>query len=168
VDLAASDSLDKELWWPHLEEADVLLVGGGNTFYLSYWMQQSGLFEAIPRWLDSKVYVGISAGSQVVGANLSGTSEVLNAKPAFQLNDYDLIGPVDQSSGKTLKLVDFTFRPHLNSSHFPKIRLPYLEQVARKFSVPMYAIDDQSAIQVTDHRVEVVSEGQWHKILPGT
>src|SRR5688572_27751051 len=41
VDLAAVHSLDKSLWWPQLEEADVLLVGGGNIFYLSYWMQKA-------------------------------------------------------------------------------------------------------------------------------
>src|SRR5688572_5840216 len=32
IDLAAVHSLDKSLWWQALEEADVLLVGGGNVF----------------------------------------------------------------------------------------------------------------------------------------
>jgi dipeptidase E len=30
---------------------------------------------------------------------------------------------------------------------------------------PAYAIDDQTAIKVTDGTVEIVSEGQW-KLLP--
>lgn len=168
VELAASASLDRDMWWSQLEEADVLLVGGGNTFYLSYWMQKAGLFESIPKWLDSKVYVGISAGSQIVGAHLGATSEALTHQAAFQDEDYDELGPIGQSSGETLKLVDFIFRPHLNSSHFPKIRLPYLEQVAHALDVPMYAIDDQSAIRVVDNKIDVISEGQWQKFTPGT
>jgi dipeptidase E len=33
-------------------------------------------------------------------------------------------------------------------------------------SVPAYAIDDQSAIQVTDGTVEVVTEGNWRLFTP--
>jgi dipeptidase E len=32
--------------------------------------------------------------------------------------------------------------------------------------VPTYAIDDQSAIKVTDGAVEVVSEGHWKLFTP--
>ncbi|MBL8122428.1 Type 1 glutamine amidotransferase-like domain-containing protein [Candidatus Saccharibacteria bacterium] len=164
VDLAAVASLDKSLWWPQLEETDLILVGGGSVFYLSYWMQKAGLFEALPKWLESKVYVGISAGSQVVGSDLYATVEVMEREGVFTDTDYDEIGPVGQSSSKTLKLVDFTFRPHLNSDNFPKIRLPYLEQVAQTLKTPMYAVDDNSAIRVVGDTVDVVGTGQWHKL----
>jgi dipeptidase E len=33
-------------------------------------------------------------------------------------------------------------------------------------SVPAYAIDDETAIQVTDGTVEVVSEGHWKRFAP--
>jgi dipeptidase E len=36
---------------------------------------------------------------------------------------------------------------------------------AAGISTPAYALDDQSAVKVTDGTVEVVSEGQW-KLLP--
>jgi len=161
VDLAAVERLDKDLWWPEFEQADVVLVGGGGTFYLSYWLQQSGLFDVLPQWLKSKVYIGISAGSQVAGANLRSTGEALDAGPLSD-DEYDEIGPTSQSSGKALGLVDFAFRPHLNSPDFPKIRKDYLEGVAKTLNVPMYALDDQSAIKVIDDSVEIVSEGTWH------
>ena len=161
VDLAAVSSLDRELWWSQLEEADVLLFGGGNTYYLSYWMQQSGVFAALPKWLESKVYVGISAGSQMAGANLHVTSEALAKGDELRDDEYDKLGPRGQSSAKSLQLMDFVFRPHLNEPSFPKIREPFLKDQAANLDVPIYALDDQSALKIVDNKVEVISEGTW-------
>jgi len=36
-----------------------------------------------------------------------------------------------------------------------------LEKLAATIPVPSYAIDDQTAIQVIDGNVEVISEGHW-------
>jgi dipeptidase E len=160
IDLAAVTSLDRDLWWPQLEQADVLLVGGGNTFYLSHWMQASGVFDALPKWLESKIYVGISAGSQIVGDSLRVSSEAI-AKGEQLRAEYDELGPQGQSSSKTLKLVDFALRPHLNSPNFPKIREAFLARAAAKLDVPMYALDDQSSIKVINDKIEVISEGTW-------
>lgn len=167
VDLAAVASLDKSLWWPQLEETDVILVGGGSVFYLSYWMQKTGLFDVLPKWLESKVYVGISAGSQVICSDLYASVEIMEREGVFTDDDYDEIGPNGQSSSRTLKLVDFTFRPHLNSKNFQKIRLPYLENLAKTLKTPMYAIDDDCAIKVTNDQIEVVGTGQWHRFEAG-
>lgn len=162
VDLAAVASLDHDFWWSQLEAADAILIGGGNTLYLSYWMQKTGLFDALPAWLESKVYVGISAGSQIVGSDLYATSELMEQSGTFEDVDYDDFGPVGQSSSKTLKLTNFTFRPHLNSPNAPKIRVPYLEALAKTLKTPMYALDDDCAIQIIDDKTEVVGTGEWH------
>src|SRR5690606_10780127 len=61
LDVAVKSEWDKSLWWPKIEEADVIVMGGGNAPYLSYWLQRSGLFEALPEFLKTKVYVGVSA-----------------------------------------------------------------------------------------------------------
>ncbi|MGF6535988.1 peptidase E [Paraburkholderia sp. GAS206C] len=45
------------------------LVGGGDSLYLSYWMQQSGLVDLLPS-LHNLVYVGLSAGSMVMASNI--------------------------------------------------------------------------------------------------
>ena len=34
--------------------------------------------------------------------------------------------------------------------------------------VPAYAIDDQTAIQVTDGAVDVISEGHWKQFAPAS
>jgi dipeptidase E len=40
------------------------------------------------------------------------------------------------------------------------------EKWAAGMQVPAYAIDDQTAIKVTDGTVEVVSEGHWKLLTP--
>jgi dipeptidase E len=40
------------------------------------------------------------------------------------------------------------------------------EQWAARIPAPTYAIDDQTAIKVTDGNVEVVSEGHWRLFTP--
>jgi len=67
LELTVLPGLPEEMWLPQVEEADVLFVGGGNEFYLSYWMEKSGLFDLLPGLLgQGGVYVGSSAGSMVV------------------------------------------------------------------------------------------------------
>ena len=53
-----------------------------------------------------------------------------------------------------------------NTAHldaFPTNTLADAERWAAEIGVPAYAIDEQTAIRVTDGSVEVVSEGQWTK-----
>jgi dipeptidase E len=40
------------------------------------------------------------------------------------------------------------------------------EKWAAGLPVPAYAIDDQTAIQVIDGAIEVVSEGHWKRFTP--
>ena len=61
---------------------------------------------------------------------------------------------------KALGLVDFSVFPHLDREDgIPVSPLAEIEAWAAGLSVPAYAIDDQTAIKVTDGTVEVVSEG---------
>jgi hypothetical protein len=48
----------------------------------------------------------------------------------------------------------------------PENTLAHAERWAAKMAVPGYAIDDQTAIKVTDGAVEVVSEGHWKLFTP--
>jgi dipeptidase E len=130
---------------PKLQETDALLVGGGDCQYLCYWMQQSGLAELLPTLLRRTVYVGVSAGSMIM--TRFGTTYGGHTLP----NDSD----------KALGLVDFALHPHLDHERFPENSLANLEKLAATIPVPNYAIDDQTAIKVTDGTVEVVSEGHW-------
>ncbi len=42
LELTALPSLLEEHWLPEVEAADLIIVGGGNTGYLSHWFHASG------------------------------------------------------------------------------------------------------------------------------
>ena len=69
--------------------------------------------------------------------------------------------PENAGSDKTLHLVDFVIRPHLNSNMVPKVTLGNIGEWAARIDVPLYAIDDQTALKVIDGKVEVITEGKW-------
>jgi dipeptidase E len=48
----------------------------------------------------------------------------------------------------------------------PDASLANIKEWAAGVPVPTYAIDDETAIQVTDGTVEVVSEGHWKLFTP--
>lgn len=55
-----------------LERSACIWIGGGNTFYLWYWMKKSGAHELIKRRVlhGGAVYVGRSAGAIVAGRSI--------------------------------------------------------------------------------------------------
>ena len=151
LELTALSSIKQELWVPMLQETDALLVGGGDCQYLTYWMQQSGLANLLPSLLRKTVYVGLSAGSMIM--TRFGTTYGNHTLPA--------------ESDKSLGLFDFALHPHLDHELFPKNSLANMEKLAATIDVPSYAIDDETAIKVSDGTIEVISEGHWKLITPG-
>jgi dipeptidase E len=69
-------------------------------------------------------------------------------------------------SDRTLGVVEFAIFPHLDHERFPENSMASAEKWAASMPVPSYAIDDQTAIKVTDDSVEVVSEGHWRLFTP--
>ena len=64
-------------------------------------------------------------------------------------------------SDSTLGVVDFSIFPHLDHVDLPHNTMADAERWAATIDGPAYAIDDETAIKVTDGVVEVVSEGHW-------
>ncbi|MGP4009099.1 hypothetical protein [Streptomyces sp. 4N124] len=61
----------------------------------------------------------------------------------------------------TLGIVDFSIFPHLDHELLPQNTMADAERWAAEIPGPAYAIDDETAITVTDGIVDVVSEGHW-------
>jgi dipeptidase E len=152
LELTALPSIDAERWVPLVQETDVLLVGGGDPLYLCYWMRQSGLADLLPS-LREVVYVGLSAGSMVMAPNI-GEDFVIWTPPT--------------GGDDALGLVEFAMFPHLDHEKLPDNTLANAEKWAAGVPVPGYAIDDQTAIKVTDGTVEVISEGHWKLFAPSS
>jgi dipeptidase E len=148
LELTALPSIKEEYWLPAVQETDALLVWGGSPLYLCYWMRQSGLADLLWSLRPELVYVGTSGGAMVATPDFGGTT-------------YDESEPLT-ASAEALGLVDFSVFPHLHREDgHPETPLAEIEAWAAGLSVPAYAIDDQTAIKVTDGTVEVVTEGEW-------
>lgn len=144
LELTALPTIGAERWVPWVREADALLVDGGDAAYLCHWMRESGLDALLPS-LPNTVWVGVSAGSMVMAPRIGETFVEWPAAP----DDF------------TLGVVEFAIFPHLDA--FPENTMQHAERWAADIGVPSYAIDEQTAIQIIDGAVEVVSEGQWKR-----
>lgn len=81
-----------------IENADVIMIGGGNTWKLTRTMQENGLIDIIrTKVKNGTPYIGWSAGSNVACPTLRTT------------NDMPIVAPL---SFETLNLVPFQLNPH--------------------------------------------------------
>jgi dipeptidase E len=159
LELTALTSIQEESWVPTLKETDVLFVWGGDVLYLCHWMNKSGLADLLPS-LNRLVYVGCSAGSiAMTPYNCDAESNL-----RFVPNGSDMAHEGERALG----LVDFALRVHLNREDMPDSSSAAIQAWADGVPVPTYAIDDETAIKVTDSIIEVVSEGHWDLLAPKT
>jgi len=150
LELTALPSIDNERWVAWVQQTDVLLVNGGDALYLCHWMRQSGLTDLLPS-LGNTVWVGLSAGSMVMTPRIG----------------HDFVGWKPPSGDdSTLGIVDFSIFPHLDHELLPENTMAEAERWAADIQGPAYAIDDETAIRVTDGAVDVVSEGHWKLFTP--
>lgn len=150
LELTALPGIEEERWIHWVRETDALLVSGGDALYLCHWMRQSGLADLLPS-LRQTVWVGLSAGSMVMTPRIG--EDFVGWKPPT-------------GSDSALGIVDFSIFPHLDNEDLPENTLANAEKWATGIPLPCYAIDDQTALKVTDGAVEVVSEGRWKRFLP--
>ena len=70
-------------------------------------------------------------------------------------------------SDRTLGFVDFSICPHVvDHDDLPGNSMAVAERWAAGIPGPAYAIDDQTAIKVSNGTVEVISEGRWKLFTP--
>lgn len=144
LELSVLQSIDKDLWLPSVQEADCILVNGGDPLFLAYWMRQSGFADILADYKG--VYVGLSAGSMVMTPRIG--QAFVGWKPP-------------EGGDNTLGLVDFSIFPHLDHEMLPENTMADAISWSKEIDGPAYAIDDQTAIKVVDDSVEVISEGVW-------
>jgi dipeptidase E len=165
LELTALPSLDREVWVPLVQDADAILVWGGDPVYLAHWMRETDLSSV----LGDTVYVGTSAGAMATGAVFAETYTEPRRAAGTTLSSQEVV--FDGGEERTLLvaegmgLVDFAVIPHYGHPDHADASFSNAETWAACTPAPTYAIDDQTALQVVDGVVEVVSEGSW-KHLP--
>ena len=149
IDIVDIVALPREKWQPRIEAANVICVGGGDEQYLVHEMRQTGFVDILPELLKTRLYIGISAGSMIIGKLLQGEA-LWNIYPEDRKN---------QEGEKGLEFIKFFLIPHFNSPHFPNKRKEVIEKVGNMIDNKLYALDDQSALKIVNDQIEVISGG---------
>ena len=145
LELTAIPSIGDDRWVSWVEDADVILVNGGDPMYLAHHMRASGFADLLPK-LEHTVYVGLSAGSMIMAPRI-GEDSVRWRPP--------------EGDDKTLGIVDFAIYPHVGHPMLPNNTFANGEAWAATMPMPCYLIDDATGIRVVDRAVDVISEGSW-------
>ena len=151
IDIADISAVDETVWKQKFEETDILFFEGGNTYHLMEWIRKSGLKKMLPKLLETKVYVGVSAGSMVTNKNLP--------LPISQVVYGEDLDKTEEMAG--LNLVDFYILPHLNNEYFTGVRKENIEQAIKGMTEKIYVLDDNGALKVVDGKVDIVTEGEY-------
>ncbi len=156
IDVCDINGIGIENLLPRFEWADVFFFEGGNAQWLRKSIKTSGLEEHLKELLETRIWIGASAGSCVLCPTICNSCQDL-----FDENIKDF--PIDG-----LGLVDFQFIPHLNSKWFPKIRKENLIIASKSLKETdgrkLYVMDDNSAVFIDGENIKVISEGEWFEV----
>jgi dipeptidase E len=97
IDIVDLLALSMEEIEKRLADKDVIFVVGGDTDYLMSVYQKTGFDKLLTKLLETKVYVGSSAGSMVVGKRISAAAYrlIYGEDSKWNINQY--VGLVDLS-----------------------------------------------------------------------
>lgn len=127
-----------------VEEAEIIFVGGGNTFRLLDGLQKNGLIEPIRRAVHrGALYIGSSAGSIVACPSLRTTKDM----PIVQPLSFEALG-----------LVPFQISPHFldpdpTSTHMGETQEQRIVQFLDENEEPVVGLREGSFLRVEEDAV---------------
>ena len=156
IDVCDINGINKENFLPRFEWSDVIYFEGGNTQWLRRCIKSSGLENHLKSLLETRVWIGTSAGSIVLCPTICNSCQDL-------FDDNIQVYPTDG-----LGLVDFQFVPHLNNEFFPKIKKEYILNASKNLKAidgkKLLVMDDNGAVFIDNGKTKIVSEGNWFEI----
>lgn len=157
-DVLELNGLPRQVVLDRLRHADVVYVEGGNHYHLARSITENGLADGFLEALESRVYVGVSAGSMIFSKRLDEQS----AEVVGDVEDLHLLGAT--TLRPPFGLFDWYLKPHLYSPDFPERDDAWAEAIAAKADFPIYFIDDATAVRVDGDEVDVLTEGRWRSL----
>lgn len=143
VNLRAYDENEIER---RLSAADVIYIVGGKQLVLGELFKNTGTDKVLKKLAESKVIMGTSAGSIVLGKLIESR---YYWKERYGIN-------IDEIKNNELELVDFNIIPHYMREDHLKWDEEFYKKVAEENSFPLYAITDTQAIIYNEGNIEFV------------
>ncbi len=134
-----------------VEEAEAIVVGGGNTFRLLEMCYKTGLIDVIPKKVkEGTPYMGWSAGSNLACPTIKTTNDMPITEP---------------ESFQALDLIPFQINPHYLDAHPDGHHGETREQRLQEFLVinpKMYVVGlrEGSTILIEDDNISLLGEKQ--------
>jgi len=142
LDILDLDGPPRDLVIERLREADVVWATGGSQYHLALSVVRNELVDVFRELVEEKVYVGTSAGSMIFSIHFDERlAALLDETPDLRALGVDRIEP-------PLPLLDFAIKPHLGAPYFPERDDAWADRLAAESHVPIYLLDDGSAIRV--------------------
>jgi len=129
-----------------IEEADAIVIGGGNTFHLIHYMHERGIMDILRKKVENGTpLIGWSAGSNVACPSIKTT------------NDMPVIQPV---SFEGLSLIPFQINPHYTDGRIPNHNGESREERIKEFlelnpDFTVVGLKEGSIIQIEDDKVKL-------------
>lgn len=128
-----------------LSDIDVLIVSGGNTFYLLQETLRTNFDKVVKEFVAKGVwYVGSSAGAVLAGTTLDPITPMDDPKDAPELRTY-----------AALKLVDFVIIPHFGDGHFRQSSQD-AEEICKEKNYTYVAITNKQSVLVSGDKWNII------------
>lgn len=127
-----------------LDGHDIVMVEGGNTFYLLKAVRESGFDNVIKELINNgAVYVGSSAGSYIACPSI--------IMATWSTRGFDRCGITDYTA---MNLVPFLIKAHYTPENFET-----LKEKVTGLQHPLHILSDEQAILVKDGEVQLIGGG---------
>jgi len=127
-----------------LDGHDIIVVEGGNTFYLLKAVRESGFANVVKELIEKGVvYIGSSAGSYIACPSI--------IMATWSTRGFDRCGITDYTA---MDLVPFLIKAH----HTPD-KLELLKEKANDLQYPMRVLNDDQAVLIRDGEVQLLGGG---------
>lgn len=132
----------KEIAEQKIKSADIIYVGGGNTYKLMALLKRYGVDKMLLKaYSDDKVLCGVSAGA-ICWCTYGNSNSRKSSSNSTQLIRVSGLG-----------LVDILFCPHYNKEPFRKSNLK--DMMKRTYKIPAIALDN-AALEIVNNQYRIL------------
>jgi len=145
IDVVNLLALSKKQIKERLLAKDVIYVVGGPTDYVMHVFQKSGVADMLPELLATKVYVGSSAGTMILGKRMgiAAHKQIYLEQDEYGVTAY-------------LGLVDYTFAPHFESTNWQHNTAALLQKISTTYAGRICGLKDTQAVVINGKKTQFV------------